>query len=597
MKTDSLSSKYARQKTEIEKVARTVLKIAENTHNIAVTQFLRETLDKLSQEEVYLAIFGLFKRGKSTLINALLGQTIVPTGVTPVTSIITRIRYSEKLKAKITFDDNTTKEVPIEDLSKYVTETGNPNNSKKVIIADVFVPAPILKDGLILIDTPGVGSTYISGTQVTFEFLDRADVAIFVLAVDPPIGQQEIEFIKNLATKSNKILFILNKIDYVDHFAVNESLNYSQRVIDEQLAVFGFSSKIYPVSAKTALDGRLYGDNRKIVQSGIEPFVEALHNLLLDKKERLVLRAAQNKINKIISDLMDYIQLQINSLTMSVDNFARIETVFEQYLTLVEQKKREIFYVLEGRARELVAVLDTDLCVFKKNHEEVLVRTVEGYVNDRLSSKETNSRKVVDDVDNYLRKVLIDTYSEFIRQEDLKLGFQFVRLVDETNEKMNLLLSDVKQMVSQLFGFQMVDVSFDVSLNFETKFYYHLDPVFMVGITFSVWEFAELLPKVLFKGVLKRKVSERVRAEFDKNSGRIRYDYFVVRIDQGILRLKGDIVQALEFSVETVKQGIFEAKLLRSQSDLEVRNQADNLKTMLNELQITAEMAKLVSLN
>jgi len=597
MKTDSLSSKYARQKTEIEKVARTVLKIAENTHNIAVTQFLRETLDKLSQEEVYLAIFGLFKRGKSTLINALLGQTIVPTGVTPVTSIITRIRYSEKLKAKITFDDNTTKEVPIEDLSKYVTETGNPNNSKKVIIADVFVPAPILKDGLILIDTPGVGSTYISGTQVTFEFLDRADVAIFVLAVDPPIGQQEIEFIKNLATKSNKILFILNKIDYVDHFAVNESLNYSQRVIDEQLAVFGFSSKIYPVSAKTALDGRLYGDNRKIVQSGIEPFVEALHNLLLDKKERLVLRAAQNKINKIISDLMDYIQLQISSLTMSVDNFARIETVFEQYLTLVEQKKREIFYVLEGRARELVAVLDTDLCVFKKNHEEVLVRTVEGYVNDRLSSKETNSRKVVDDVDNYLRKVLIDTYSEFIRQEDLKLGFQFVRLVDETNEKMNLLLSDVKQMVSQLFGFQMVDVSFDVSLNFETKFYYHLDPVFMVGITFSVWEFAELLPKVLFKGVLKRKVSERVRAEFDKNSGRIRYDYFVVRIDQGILRLKGDIVQALEFSVETVKQGIFEAKLLRSQSDLEVRNQADNLKTMLNELQITAEMAKLVSLN
>ena len=168
-------------------------------------------MDKLPKEEFYLAILGLFKRGKSTLINAMLGSPILPTGVIPVTSVITRIRYGNTLTSRITFSDNSEKEVPVEALKEYVTEAGNPNNSKNVSIADVYVPAQILKDGLILIDTPGVGSTYTIGTQVTFQFLDRVDFAVFVLAVDPPVGQQELELLTSLASKSQKILFVLEQ--------------------------------------------------------------------------------------------------------------------------------------------------------------------------------------------------------------------------------------------------------------------------------------------------------------------------------------------------------------------------------------------------
>jgi len=148
-----------------------------------------------------------------------------------------------------------------------------------------------------------------------------------------------------------------------------------------------------------------------------------------------------------------------------------------------------------------------------------------------------------------------------------------------------MLIGDVKQKTAQLFGLQVVNTACNASLSFETRFYYHLDPIFMTGITFSGGEIAELLPKSLFKGILKKRVRERTRSEFDKNGGRIRYDYFVTRLNQAVLKLKMDINRSLESSTETVKQAVHEAEQLRTKSELEVKNKANELNMMLTQLQ------------
>ena len=435
----------------------------------------------------------------------MLGRPIVPTGVIPVTSVITRIRYGNEVRAKISFSDGSEKEVSIDELPQYVTEAGNPDNAKNVTIADVFVPAPILKDGLILIDTPGVGSTYLGGTKVTFQFLDRADFAVFVLAVDPPVGQQELELLSSIASKSNRILFVLNKIDYVDSAAVNESIQYCQKVISEHLGPnVGSELKIYPLSAKIALEGRLHCDTKQMENSGIEQFETALKGSLINEKQNLILKSANNKLQKAVSDLTTYVQLEIKSLTTPLDNLAHLQLEFERYLNLVQQRKRELFYVLEGRAKEIIRMLDEDLAVFKKEYEEILVKNVEAFVEERFMSENANSREIVSDAEDYLRKTLIDTYSEFIRSEDLKIESSFQQLANEANEKMNALIGDIKQKVAQLFGFQAININFNASLSFETRFYYHLDPIFMTGITFSGGEIAELLPKSLLKAFSKK---------------------------------------------------------------------------------------------
>jgi len=108
-----------------------------------------------------------------------------------------------------------------------------------------------------------------------------------------------------------------------------------------------------------------------------------------------------------------------------------------------------------------------------------LVKNVEAFVEEKFMSKNANSREIVSDAEDYLRKTLIDTYSEFIRSEDLKIKSNFQHLADEANEKMNRLIGDIKQKVAQLFGFQAININFHASLSFETRFYYHLEPIFM----------------------------------------------------------------------------------------------------------------------
>jgi hypothetical protein len=200
-------------------------------------------------------------------------------------------------------------------------------------------------------------------------------------------------------------------------------------------------------------------------------------------------------------------------------------------------------------------------------------------------SEDANSREIVNTAEQYLRKTLIEMYSEFIRNEDQKVGSSFQQLANESNGKVNALIGDIQQKAAQLFGFQVINLNFNVSLNFETKFYYHLDPIFLTGITFSGGEIAEYLPKSLFKSVLKKKLHARARSEFDKNGGRIRYDYFITRINQAVLKQKKDIDQALNASTEIVKHAVSEAERLQTENKLKVNSRLGELRKMQVDLE------------
>lgn len=338
------------------------------------------------------------------------------------------------------------------------------------------------------------------------------------------------------------------------------------------------------MSAKLALEGRLHSNTSQLELSGIKRLEKALKESLINQKEALIIKSTTNKLLKSVSDLTTYVQLEVASLTTPLANLSHLQLEFEQYLDLVQQRKRKLFYVLEGGVKEIVAALDEDLTVFKKWHGAILLNQVEAFADEMLMAKSVNSREVVSNVENYLRKTLIETYSEFITTEDQKIRNAFQHLASEANENLNFLIGDVKQKAAQLFGLQPVNTNFHASLNFETKFYYHLDPIFMTGITFSGSEIAELLPKSLFKGILKKSLRDRTRSEFDKNGGRIRYDYFIARLNQAVLQLKKEINQSLESSTETVNQAVHEAELLRTKSEHEVKNKVNELNMMLAQL-------------
>ncbi|MFZ0484056.1 MAG: dynamin family protein, partial [Desulfobacterales bacterium] len=188
------------------------------------TKTLSGLKDRLMDGRFHLAVLGQFKRGKSTLLNALISEPILPVSVIPLTSVPTFIRFGSPSIIRVRYGDNRgVEEFSGESTSdrtdllvKYVTEEGNPKNKLGVTEVEVVLPAPILSKGVVLIDTPGIGSTYRHNTQATLNFLQQCDAALFLISADPPITDVELDFLRQVRQKIPRLFFILNKVDYLN---------------------------------------------------------------------------------------------------------------------------------------------------------------------------------------------------------------------------------------------------------------------------------------------------------------------------------------------------------------------------------------------
>ena len=153
-----------------------------------VAEEARELAARVSEERFYVACVGQFKRGKSTLLNALVGREVVPTGFVPVTAVPTVIRFGSEPRARVRMRNGSWREIAIADLEEYVTEERNPENKKAVDGAEVFVPSSLLSSGMCFVDTPGLGSTFLGNTAATQAFIPHIDAALVVVGADPPIA-------------------------------------------------------------------------------------------------------------------------------------------------------------------------------------------------------------------------------------------------------------------------------------------------------------------------------------------------------------------------------------------------------------------------
>lgn len=166
---------------------------------------------RIAEGRCYVACVGQFKRGKSTLINALVGAPVVPTGVLPVTSVPLVVRHGPAA-VRVRFGGGWEELAPGA-LHPLVTEAGNPGNARGVRGAEVFVPSPLLQDGLCLVDTPGLGSIAAANDAATLEVIPRVDAAMLVTGPEPPITGDELELARALAREGVPLLAVVSKAD------------------------------------------------------------------------------------------------------------------------------------------------------------------------------------------------------------------------------------------------------------------------------------------------------------------------------------------------------------------------------------------------
>ena len=205
---------------------------------------------RLAGQRLRVLVAGEAKRGKSTLVNALLGRPVLPMGVTPLTALATTVRYGRDEGVSAVFRDGRAESFPLSALGDLVTERGNPGNRRNLTSVTVVADAPVLARGAELVDTPGTGSVYAGGTAEAEAALRTMDAAVFVLTADPPVSASERELMARVAELSVTMFVVINKADYLARGELAEALEFTAQVA---AGATGRPVRLYPLSARAAL--------------------------------------------------------------------------------------------------------------------------------------------------------------------------------------------------------------------------------------------------------------------------------------------------------------------------------------------------------
>lgn len=228
--------------------------LAEELAAEPVADEARELSARVAEGRFYVACVGQFKRGKSTLINALVGEPVLPTGFIPVTAVPTVIRFGEQLHARIRLDNGSWNDIPVSDLKQYVTEELNPENKKGIQGAEAFVASPLLSSGMCIVDTPGLGSVFSGNSAATQAFIPHIDAALVVVGADPPLAGEELTLVEAVGKQVYDLILVLNKADRTTDAERTAAANFTRQLLRKRLQ--HEIGPIFEVSAQERAENR-----------------------------------------------------------------------------------------------------------------------------------------------------------------------------------------------------------------------------------------------------------------------------------------------------------------------------------------------------
>lgn len=256
----------------------------------------REARDQLTGLFL-LVVAGEFNSGKSTFINALLGERVLPEGVTPTTDRINLLRYGPAISEQ--------------HLEAFLLERTH--------------PAELLRE-LTVVDTPGTNAIIRRHEELTRDFIPRADLVLFVTSADRPFTESERGFLEQIREWGKKIVFVVNKIDILPQPA--EQQQVLDFVRENAQALVGEPPRLFAVSSRLALQGRATGSDERPPASGFEAVDQFLVRTL-DQEERIRLKLL-NPLNVGLRLSAKYKEIAFDRLKLLTQDIETIQSIDRQ---------------------------------------------------------------------------------------------------------------------------------------------------------------------------------------------------------------------------------------------------------------------------
>lgn len=428
---------------------------------------LNDLVRDVENDFFMVVVLGEFKRGKSTFINSLLGANLLPTDVLPETAVISAIAYNDTPGVEAVYQDGTTEKNTLDAayLNRF-SANGPSNEYQNIKYLKINYPADILKNHLILVDTPGVDDLNEQRCDVTYNFIPKANVILFLLDAKSPLKETEMEFIEEhiLPMGLDNIIFLINKYDNVDD---EEDEDYLAKVKNRIQSAFSKEHsnilkklRIYPISAKWALKGIINHDKRFLDASGVIPVYNTIRQMAFDGDVELIkLKQWENRYNQLLQRQIHKLEGQkalqsanINTLQEAAKNLKNILNEHQLDSNIIEE-------FVNHEKKDIDSMIDKSIMYFYDRLNEDItdnVRFYKGldfkdYVEQRIS------KQLKREMENW-----VAVYSPHINQLLNKLENEISKGISyKFNQRIILKVTGENQEISSSFSFHITaqDVS------------------------------------------------------------------------------------------------------------------------------------------
>jgi GTP-binding protein EngB required for normal cell division len=544
---------------------------------------LDELEKRLSQGRFHLAVLGQVKRGKSTLLNALLGEDVLPSSVVPLTAIPTFIQYGEQRLLRVRYNDSRPDTVmkgePTQWLNKqlmgFVTEDANPKNEKGVLQVEITHPADILRD-VVLIDTPGIGSTYRHNTEATMNFLPQCDAALFVISADPPITEVEVAFLKEIRSRIGQLFFVLNKVDYLTNAERETALGFYRTVLTRDAGIDP-GTRIFPTSARKGLHAKTSGDAQQWEESGLADVFDHLITFLAREKNRVLRDAIGRKTLDVLSDVSLQMGLEIRALELPVSELESRLVLLDKKIAETEKQRVHAQDILAGDHKRLYAYLEA----YVKDLRIPLCEQLTKIAKDAIAAAPKNPELAA-------QQAVADAIPAWFERELGKIsameGEQVASVLKSHEGRANELIESIRKGAADLFEipycapkggevYHLVRKPFWVDHEWESTF---------SPISSAVIE--RILPGSLRENRAKSRMKKQIDVLVIRNLENLRYET-LQSIDEGFRKFSSDLDTNLGLTIDATHGAIRSALDERKRHEENVAGRIDELKKTSTEIQ------------
>lgn len=558
----------------MEKFITCLTKMKEIAYGLAGDKFISEVSElheKLMNERIFIVVTGLFKRGKSSLLNTLLGFDILPVAVTPLTAIITIIEfYDGDPFAEVQFQDGRFEIIPVGSIPSFVSEDENPVNRKQVSAVRIYMNAPILKYAS-LVDTPGLGSAYEHNSNTTKEFFPKIDAALIVLSADMPISRMELDYLNKLKVGEHRLFFVLNKIDLLEENDLLKMLTHNKTIIAAQLERCSDEIEVFTVSARYP--------ELKLNNRGMEELKQAIANVGLHEKESLLLKSAQRQYTRLKTELISLLRLKRELITLPVVELEKRRLSLQQSIKFMEDQKPEFENLIAGRIKKLRNKIEEEV-----NSETNRIRVeVFRMLNDHVDQLTDNA--VLRNLQSELDRFILDKFTSLKEKMEHFAREGFASILHEYSFRSQSFFNELIRNLSSMMGvgLEMFISRFD--LGSYSPFYITLSSD-KTEVDSGLTSFLRILPKSWRQKVIFNRLEMHYREVLIRNTAAIGYD-LQYKIQESFRQFKYELELKTADVLQSIEKMYKESLVVKEETDKLLAERISQLDQKINLLKET----------